>query len=107
MTVRKIVAGSVLAAGLGVAGVLGAGSAFAAPAPSGPGISFSSNGGDAVGFGGAVANSGKVGNYNNALAINTGLSPLGSSATANGIHNRSPANSGVTAISKRPDMMML
>ncbi|WNG92967.1 hypothetical protein [Mycobacterium sp. ITM-2016-00318] len=91
MTVRKIVAGSVLAAGLGAVGIFGAGTAFAvdpAPAPSGPGISFSSNGGAATTFGnGATANSGTVGKNNQALAINTGLSPLGSSATALGERN--------------------
>ena len=36
---------------------------------------------------GATANSGTVGKNNNALAINTGLSPLGSSATALGTNN--------------------
>jgi hypothetical protein len=71
--------------------MFGAGTAFAAdpaPAPSGPGISFSSNGGDATTFGnGATANSGTVGKNNQALAINTGLSPLGSSSTALGERN--------------------
>ena len=100
MQVRKLVTGSVLAAGLGAAGMFGAGTAFAdvapAPAPSGPGLSFSSNGGDAVGFGsGATANSGTVGKNNNALAISTGLSPLGSSATALGERNNVVSIDGV------------
>jgi hypothetical protein len=57
MTVRKVVAGSVLVAGVGVAGILGAGSAAAAPAPNQPGVSVSVNGGPAVGFGDAHAKS--------------------------------------------------
>ena len=57
MTVRKVVAGSVLAAGVGVAGILGAGSAAAAPAPNQPGVSVSVNGGPATGFGDAHATS--------------------------------------------------
>jgi|KBSMisStaDraftv2_1062788.scaffolds.fasta_scaffold242047_2 hypothetical protein len=47
MTVRKVVAGSVLAAGLGVAGLLGAGSAFADAAAVGSNPSAS----DTQGFG--------------------------------------------------------
>jgi hypothetical protein len=98
MNVRKVVTGSVLAAGLGAAGIFGAGTALAyaapAPAPSGPGISFSSNGGDATTFGnGATASSTKT---NNALAINTGLSPLGTTAVAQGANNNVVAIDGVS-----------
>ena len=67
MLVGKLVAGSVLAAGV-TAAMLGAGTASADA-----GVSFSSNGSDPVGFGdqdpgGAVANSGSEGDHNNALA---------------------------------------
>ena len=82
MNVRKVVAGSVLAAGLGVAGVFGAGAASAAP-----GISFDpgTGGTKTIGIGdqkegGAYANASKG---NTALAVNLGLSPVGTQAIAN------------------------
>jgi hypothetical protein len=96
MKVRKVVTGSVLAIGVGAAGLLGAGTAFA-----GPGISYSSNGSDAVGFGdqnagtGAFANSGTEGKNNQALAISTGFSPVGATAIATGEGNNVVAIDGV------------
>jgi len=95
MKVQKIGAVAVFG-GAVLAGLLGAGSAQAAP-----GISFSGNGGDAVGVGdqnpgtGAFASSGQVGNHNNALAVSTGLSPVGSTAVANGSHNNVVSIDGV------------
>ncbi len=91
---KKAIVGSVLAAGL-AASLFGAGAASADA-----GVSFSGNGADAVGFGdqgagGAVANSGKVGNQNNALAISTGLSPTGAIAVATGEHNNVVSIDGV------------
>ncbi|HTH92678.1 MAG TPA: hypothetical protein VMB28_47445, partial [Mycobacterium sp.] len=64
--IRRIVVGSVLAAGVGVAGMIGAGTASAAP-----GISYDGGPGDPVGIGdnsatGAQAN---ASNNNRALAI--------------------------------------
>ena len=75
-----------------MAGLLGAAPAFA-----GPGVSASVDGGDAVGFGdqeagGAVASSTKT---NNALAISTGLSPVGATATALGTGNNVVTIDGV------------
>jgi hypothetical protein len=85
MMVRKVVTGSVLAASLGVAGLLGAAPAFA-----GPGVSASVNGGDAVGIGDQEPGSGAFAHStesNNALAISTGLAPGGASAIAMGERN--------------------
>jgi hypothetical protein len=93
MNARKVVTGSVLAAGLGVAGLLGAAPAFA-----GPGISVSIDGNDAIGLGdqnagtGAFARSTKT---NNALAINTGFSPVGSLAVAEGERNNVVSIDGI------------
>ncbi len=82
MTVRRILAGSALAAGLGAAGMIGAGTASA-----GPGISYDGGPGDPVGIGdnsatGAQAN---ASNDNRALAISV-FRPA--TATADG-QNRS------------------
>ena len=93
MNARKLVTGSVLAAGLGVAGLLGAAPAFA-----GPGVSASVDGGDAVGFGDQEAASGAFASStesNNALAISTGFSPVGATAVATGTGNNVVAIDGV------------
>jgi hypothetical protein len=82
MDIRRIVVGSALAAGVGVAGMLGAGTASAAP-----GISYDGGPGDPIGIGdnsatGAQAN---ASNDNQALAISV-FRPA--TATADG-QNRS------------------
>ena len=66
MNVRKVVAGSVLAAGLGVAGVFGAGTASAAP-----GISYSDGGANDFGMGDNTATGAqaKASEGNQALAV--------------------------------------
>ncbi len=66
VSIRRVVVGSALAAGIGVAGIVGAGSASAAP-----GISYDGGAGDPIGIGdtsatGAQAN---ASNGNKALAI--------------------------------------
>ena len=93
MMVRKVVIGSALGLGLGAMAFTGAGMALA-----GPGVSASINGGDAIGIGdqepgtGAFASSTKG---NNALAINSGFSPVGSAAIAQGEGNNVVAIDGV------------
>jgi hypothetical protein len=94
MDVRKVVAGSVLMAGLGAAGMFGAGTAFA-----GPGVSFDNGTGgtNTVGFGDrseatgatAVASEG-----NRALAVNIG-SKTGTQAIADGRNNNVVSIDGV------------
>lgn len=92
MNARKVVAGSVLAAGLGAAGMMGAGTALA-----GPGVSFDNGTGGtgAIGFGDrsatgatAIASPG-----NRALAVN--LTSKGSVAIADGKNNNVVAIDGV------------
>ncbi len=103
MTVRKVVAGSVLAAGLGVAGMLGAGTAAA-----GPGISIDpgTDGKGSFGLGdqtktGATA---KATEGNTAFAVSlfspatatVGGNAKGSTAGAVGISSASGASSEIT-----------
>jgi hypothetical protein len=87
MMVRKVVAGSALAAGLGMAGLLGAAPAFA-----GPGVNFDNGSGgtnnlslgDTTPASGAYANAAEG---NRALAVSTGLTPGGATAVAQGKGN--------------------
>ena len=95
---KKVIVGSVLAAGV-AASLFGAGSAAAAP-----GVSFSSNGNE-VGIGDhgptATASGARAvsTNGNNALAISTGLSPQGADASATGgSSNNAFATDGVSSI---------
>ena len=66
VSVRRIVVGSALAAGVGMAGMVGAGTASAAP-----GISYDGGPGDPIGFGDNSANGAQANasNDNKALAI--------------------------------------
>jgi hypothetical protein len=96
MNVRKVVAGSVLAAALGAAGMFGAGTALA-----GPGVSFDpgTGGTKPIGIGdqtatGAYANAAPG---NSALAVNL-ISPVGSKATAVGTNNNVFAFDGQSVV---------
>ncbi len=94
MTVRKIVAGSVLAAGLGVAGVFGAGTASAIGASldlNGDGTSFD------VGSGASTTQSGNA-SGNPALAVSL-LGPSATSASGNAKGNTLIAIDGLSSVS--------
>ncbi len=105
MTVRRVVTGSVLAAGLGVAGLMGAGDAFA-----GPGISIA-GGDNQVGLGDQNQGSGayaEAGKNNLSLAISTGLNPKGATAISEGNDNTAVSIDGVTLVgpgSHRPRLL--
>jgi hypothetical protein len=94
MTIRKMMAGSALAVGLGVAAMIGAGTADARP-----GISFDRGSGDPVQFGdndpktGAVAS---ASDGNRALAISL-YKPAMATANGEGTGNRVVAINGGTA----------
>ena len=97
MNVRKVVAGSVLAAGLGVAGVFGAGTASAAP-----GISYDpgTGGTGTIGIGDTQSKTGataiaKPGNQ--ALAVSL-IGPSSATATGNADNNNVFAWDGVSAV---------
>ncbi len=99
MNARKVVAGSVLAAGLGASGLFGAGTAFA-----GPGVSFDngSGGTNTVGFGDQSAATGATANAsegNRALAINI-TSKNGTQAIAQGQNNNVVSIDGVATTGK-------
>ena len=96
---KKVIVGSVLAAGVAASLVGSIGTASAAP-----GVSFSSNGNE-VGIGDhgptATASGARAvsTNGNNALAISTGLSPQGAKAFAiGGSNNNAFATDGVSSI---------
>ncbi len=97
MNVRKVVAGSVLAVGLGAAGMFGAGTALA-----GPGVSFDAGTGGTkpIGIGDQSQATGAYANAapgNSALAVNL-ISPVGSRATAVGTNNNVFAFDGQSVV---------
>jgi hypothetical protein len=100
MTIHRMVAGSVLAAGLSAAGMIGAATAFAAP-----GISYQNGSGNEIGIGdhgkGASADAHASGTNSQALAINTGLNLFGKSpsfASAKGDGATAVSIDGYTAV---------
>ena len=94
MNVRKVVAGSVLAAGLGVAGVFGAGTASAAP-----GISYSDGGANDFGMGDNTATGAqaKASEGNQALAVSLFGPSVADASGKGGSGNIAIAGSGSAA----------
>ena len=97
MNVRKVVAGSVLAAGLGVAGVFGAGTASAAP-----GISYSDGGANDFGMGDNTATGAqaKASEGNQALAVSLFGPSVADASGKGGSGNIAIAGSGSAATVK-------
>jgi hypothetical protein len=93
MTIRKLMAGSALAVGFGVAVMIGAGTADARP-----GISFDRGPGDPVGFGDNSADGAQASasDDNRALAISI-FKPAKANADGEGTGNRVVAINGGTA----------
>jgi hypothetical protein len=100
MTIHKVMAGSVLAVGLGVAGMIGAGTAGASP-----GISFDRGAGDPIGFGdtsdtGAQAS---ASDGNRALAISGFVKPSSATADGEGTGNTVIALAGTATVKEGSD----
>ena len=94
MTIRKVMAGSALAVGLGVAGMIGAATADASP-----GISFDRGSGDPVGFGDNSADGAQASasDGNRALAISI-RKPASAIADGEGTGNRVVAINGTATV---------
>jgi hypothetical protein len=100
MTIHKVMAGSVLAVALGVAGMIGAGTASASP-----GISFDRGAGDPIGFGdtsdtGAQAS---ASDGNRALAISGFVKPSSATADGEGTGNTVIALGGTATVKEGSD----
>src|SRR6478609_6255647 len=94
MTIRKLMAGSALAVGLGVAGMIGAGTAYASP-----GISFDRGPGEPIGFGDTSATGAQASasDDNRALAISL-RKPSSAIADGEGTGNRVVAINGTATV---------
>ena len=99
MTIRKLMAGSALAVGLGVAGMIGAGAADASP-----GISFDRGAGDPIGFGDNTATGAQAqaSDGNRALAISI-RKPASAIADGEGTGNRVVAINGKAVVNGGDD----